>query len=107
MSHQELREIVNHHVCRMDGVDYRFHVLGIASEKGCEPSQARHIIDVECAAWRGIDGEARPFRLLVGVSQVGEVRGLLADALRQRLDESPAGASRHTRRRMKCSAASM
>jgi hypothetical protein len=100
MTHDELRSVVDAHRCRIGGLAYSFTLVGIATEKHRDPSAARHVLDVECVECGESPADAaaaRPVRLLIGVSQLGDVRALLTDALHHCLYERDRASERRRR----------
>jgi hypothetical protein len=79
----DVRAAVEHHVCVIGGVPYRFRLVWWATEKDVEPTSGRNLLEIECIRIAVADSHSDciPLNVVVWLSDLGALQGILQDAL--------------------------
>jgi hypothetical protein len=85
LSSDDLRAAIEQHICVIAGVPYQFRLEWCAIEKYVEPISARHLLNIECIASADSSNECVPLHVVVWLTDLGDLRGILRDALHTHL----------------------
>ena len=83
MNIDDVRAVIEQHICIVAGVPYQFRLEWWATEKDVEPTSARTLLEIECIRIDVADShkDCVPLHVVVWVSDLGALRGILQDAL--------------------------
>ncbi len=100
MYRDAIRAAVDAHFCLVDGVRYEFKLNWIAVERYCDPTLARHLLNIEFVATPESPAEPARLQMLVWLADLSELTSLLDDALQSHLTEQAiGGGEEHARNR--------
>jgi len=83
MNIDDVRATIAQHVCVIGGVPYRFRLEWWATENDVEPTSGRTLLEIECIRIAVADSQKDcvPLHVVVWLSDLGDLRGILQDAL--------------------------
>ena len=86
----DVRAVIEQHVCVIAGVPYEFRLEWCATEKHVEPVSSRTLLNIECIATADSGTDSLPVHVVVWLTDLGALRGILQDALHTALGRNTA-----------------